>query len=191
VFERFTPRARHVVVLAEEEARLLRHNYIGTEHLLLGLLREEEGIAARVLEGHRVALAEARRWVTRVVGKGDEALDGQLPFTPRMQKILELAMREALTLGHNYIGTEHLLLALIREGEGAALHAMRDLGASPEEVWESVHRKLGAETLPPLEPVREAADSTRRAVLLQAWAALVAGGAIFAAGLFVGWLIWG
>src|SRR2546421_11799468 len=106
MFERFTERARQVVVLAQDEARALRHNYIGTEHLLLGLLREEEGIAARVLESLGVTLEEVRAQVGRVVGQGDEIEAGQIPFTPRAKKVLELGLREAQAMGHNYIGTE-------------------------------------------------------------------------------------
>jgi ATP-dependent Clp protease ATP-binding subunit ClpC len=107
VFERFTERARQVVVLAQDEARALKHNYIGTEHILLGLLREEEGLAARVLESLDIAVEEVRAQVARIVGQGDEVTTGQIPFTPRAKKVLELALREALSLGHNYIGTEH------------------------------------------------------------------------------------
>ena len=110
VFERFTERARQVVVLAQDEARALKHNYIGTEHILLGLLREEEGLAARVLESLDITVEEVRAQVARIVGQGDEVTSGQIPFTPRAKKVLELALREALSLGHNYIGTEHILL---------------------------------------------------------------------------------
>src|SRR5450756_1725387 len=108
MFERFTERARQVVVLAQEEARALKHNYIGTEHLLLGLLREEEGVAARVLAGLEVSVEEVRAAVVRIVGSGEESPQGQIPFTPRAKKVRELALREALSLGHNYIGTEHI-----------------------------------------------------------------------------------
>jgi ATP-dependent Clp protease ATP-binding subunit ClpC len=117
VFERFTERARQVVVLAQDEARALKHNYIGTEHILLGLLREEEGLAARVLESLDITVEEVRAQVARIVGQGDEVTTGQIPFTPRAKKVLELALREALSLGHNYIGTEHILLGLVRDGE--------------------------------------------------------------------------
>ena len=109
LFERFTERARQVVVLAQDEARALKHNYIGTEHILLGLLREEEGLAARVLESLDITVEEVRAQVARIVGQGDEVTTGQIPFTPRAKKVLELALREALSLGHNYIGTEHIL----------------------------------------------------------------------------------
>ena len=119
MFERFTERARQVVVLAQEEARTLKHNYIGTEHILLGLLREEEGLAARVLESLDITVERVRAQVVRIVGSGEEVTSGQIPFTPRAKKVLELALREALSLGHNYIGTEHVLLALVR-GDGAA-----------------------------------------------------------------------
>ena len=120
MFERFTERARQVVVLAQDEARALKHNYIGTEHILLGLLREEEGLAARVLESLDITVEEVRAQVARIVGQGDEVTTGQIPFTPRAKKVLELALREALSLGHNYIGTEHILLALLEfeNGEG-------------------------------------------------------------------------
>ena len=119
MFERFTERARQVVVLAQDEARALKHNYIGTEHILLGLLREEEGLAARVLESLDITVEEVRAQVARIVGQGDEVTTGQIPFTPRAKKVLELALREALSLGHNYIGTEHILLGLVRENEGS------------------------------------------------------------------------
>src|SRR5277367_815046 len=120
MFERFTERARQVVVLAQEEARTLKHNYIGTEHILLGLLREEEGLAARVLESLDITVERVRGQVVRIVGSGEEVTSGQIPFTPRAKKVLELALREALSLGHNYIGTEHILLGLVRENEGVA-----------------------------------------------------------------------
>src|SRR5450756_1199196 len=109
MFERFTEHARQVIVLAQEEARVLRHNYIGTEHLLLGLLREADGVAARVLGTLEVSLEEVRGEIQRIVGEGENEAQGQIPFTPRAKKVLELALREALSLGHNYIGTEHIL----------------------------------------------------------------------------------
>jgi ATP-dependent Clp protease ATP-binding subunit ClpA len=117
MFERFTERARQVVVLAQEEARVLRHNYIGTEHLLLGLLREADGVAARVLGTLEVTLEEVRGEVTRIVGEGDNESQGQIPFTPRAKKVLEYAVEEAQHMGHSYVGTEHLLLGLLKEGE--------------------------------------------------------------------------
>src|SRR5215204_733586 len=142
VFERFTERARQVVVLAQSEARALKHNYIGTEHLLLGLLREEEGVAARVLRSFDITVEEVRAQVARIVGQGDEVVGGQVPFTPRSKKILELSLREALDLGHNYIGTEHILLGLMREGEGVAVRILLDFGASPAAVRDEVLRLL-------------------------------------------------
>ncbi len=142
MFERFTERARQVVVLAQEEARALKHNYIGTEHLLLGLLREEEGVAARVLDGLEVSVEEVRAAVVRIVGSGEESPQGQIPFTPRAKKVLELALREALSLGHNYIGTEHILLGLVREDEGVAARILLDLDAEPEKIRNEVMRTL-------------------------------------------------
>src|SRR5436309_2690315 len=129
MFERFTERARQVVVLAQEEARTLKHNYIGTEHILLGLLREEEGLAARVLESLDITVERVRAQVVRIVGSGEEVTSGQIPFTPRAKKVLELALREALSLGHNYIGTEHILLGLVRENEGVAARILLDFAA--------------------------------------------------------------
>ncbi|HSO50883.1 MAG TPA: Clp protease N-terminal domain-containing protein, partial [Acidimicrobiia bacterium] len=120
MFERFTDRARRVVVLAQEEARLLNHNYIGTEHILLGLLNEGEGIAAQALESLDIDLASVREEVVKIIGQGQQSPSGHIPFTPRAKKVLELSLREALQLGHNYIGTEHILLGLIHEGEGVA-----------------------------------------------------------------------
>ena len=142
MFERFTERARQVVVLAQEEARTLKHNYIGTEHILLGLLREEEGLAARVLESLDITVERVRAQVVRIVGSGEEVTSGQIPFTPRAKKVLELALREALSLGHNYIGTEHILLGLIREGEGVAAQVLVKLGADLNRVRQQVIQLL-------------------------------------------------
>ena len=125
MFERFTNRARHAVVLAQEEARRLRHNYIGTEHILLGLFGEPEGVAGRVLASFGMSLEATRHEVTAIVSAGSSAPSGHIPFTPRAKKTLELALREALSLHHNYIGTEHILLGLIREGEGVAAQILR------------------------------------------------------------------
>src|SRR5919202_1138059 len=143
MFERFTERARKVVVLAQEEARHFNHNYIGTEHLLLGLLREDEGVAARALSSLNVALDEVREQVESIVGYGEEGTGGQAPFTPRSKKVLELALREALQLGHNYIGTEHILLGLVRESEGVAARVLSNLGVDPDKVRREVVRMLG------------------------------------------------
>jgi ATP-dependent Clp protease ATP-binding subunit ClpC len=143
MFERFTERARKVVVLAQEEARQFNHNYIGTEHLLLGLLREDEGVAARALSSLNVTLDEVREQVESIVGYGEEGTGGQAPFTPRSKKVLELALREALQLGHNYIGTEHILLGLVRESEGVAARVLSNLDVDPDKVRREVVRMLG------------------------------------------------
>ncbi len=142
MFERFTERARQVVVLAQDEARALKHNYIGTEHILLGLLREEEGLAARVLDSLDITVDEVRNQVSRIVGQGDEMTTGQIPFTPRAKKVLELALREALSLGHNYIGTEHILLGLVRENEGVAARILIDFDADAEKIRTEIIRML-------------------------------------------------
>jgi len=142
VFERFTDRARRTVVFAQEEARMLNHDYIGTEHILLGLLREEEGVAARALTSLGVSLEAVRRDVGEIVGRGSEVPRGHIPFTPRAKKVLELSLREALQLGHNYIGTEHILLGLIREGEGVAAQVLQKLGADLNRVRQTVVQLL-------------------------------------------------
>jgi ATP-dependent Clp protease ATP-binding subunit ClpC len=148
MFERFTERARQVVVLAQEEARTLKHNYIGTEHILLGLLREEEGLAARVLESLDITVERVRAQVVRIVGSGEEVTSGQIPFTPRAKKVLELALREALSLGHNYIGTEHILLGLVRENEGVAARILLDFDADSEKIRNEVIRMLSTSSRP-------------------------------------------
>ncbi|NOX21752.1 MAG: ATP-dependent Clp protease ATP-binding subunit, partial [Actinobacteria bacterium] len=142
MFERFTDRARRVVVLAQEEARLLNHNYIGTEHILLGLIHEGEGVAARALEGLGINLESVRSQVVEIIGQGSQAPTGHIPFTPRAKKVLELSLREALQLGHNYIGTEHILLGLIREGEGVAAQVLQKLGAELHKVRQTVIQLL-------------------------------------------------
>src|ERR1700746_2336475 len=142
MFERFTERARQVVVLAQEEARTLKHNYIGTEHILLGLLREEEGLAARVLESLDITVERVRAQVVRIVGSGEEVTSGQIPFTPRAKKVLERARREAQSLGHNYIGTQHILLGLVRENEGVAARILLDFDADSEKIRNEVIRML-------------------------------------------------
>jgi ATP-dependent Clp protease ATP-binding subunit ClpC len=142
MFERFTDRARRVVVLSQEEARRLNHNYIGTEHVLLGLLEEGQGVAARVLTSLGVSLDEARNSVEEIIGHGTQAPSDHVPFTPRAKKVLELSLREALQLGHNYIGTEHLLLGLLREGEGVAAQVMVRLGAELGQARNAVMRAL-------------------------------------------------
>jgi Clp amino terminal domain, pathogenicity island component len=134
VFERFTERARQVVVLAQEEARTLKHNYIGTEHILLGLLREEEGLAARVLESLDITVERVREQVVRIADSGEEVASGQIPVSPRAKKVLELALREALSLGHDYIDTEHLLLGLVREKDGVGARILLDFNADSEKI---------------------------------------------------------
>ncbi|MDU4245228.1 MAG: Clp protease N-terminal domain-containing protein, partial [Varibaculum cambriense] len=138
MFERFTDRARRVVVLAQDEARSLEHNYIGTEHILLGLIREGEGVAAKALEMANISLEGVRDQVIEIIGKGENDSKDHIPFTPRAKKVLELSMREALQLGHNYIGTEHILLGLIREGEGVANQVLTNLGADLGSIRQNV-----------------------------------------------------
>jgi len=142
MFERFTDRARRVVVLAQEEARMLNHNYIGTEHILLGLIHEGEGVAAKALEALGISLEGVRAQVEEIIGQGQQAPSGHIPFTPRAKKVLELSLREALQLGHNYIGTEHILLGLIREGEGVAAQVLVKLGADLNRVRQQVIQLL-------------------------------------------------
>src|ERR687884_22888 len=178
LFERFTERARQVVVLAQDEARALKHNYIGTEHILLGLLREEEGLAARVLESLDITVERVRAQVVRIVGSGEEVTSGQIPFTPRAKKVLELALREALSLGHNYIGTEHILLGLVRENEGVAARILLDLDADEEKVRER--------TLSFLAP-----GGPRPTAWFQASRQSPAGPTIDAFALLVGWIGFG
>ncbi len=155
VFERFTERARQVVVLAQSESRELGHDYIGTEHLLLGLLREEEGIAARVLESLGVTLEGAQAQVEAVVGRGDVVATGQIPFTPEAKQALELSLREALALGHNHIGTEHVLLGVIRVEAGVATQILVYLGVDTDGVRDEVTRELRRNPAPGT-PVRRA-----------------------------------
>jgi ATP-dependent Clp protease ATP-binding subunit ClpC len=142
VFERFTDRARRVVVLAQEEARMLSHVYIGTEHILLGLIHEGEGVAAKALESLDISLEAVRRQVEEIMGQGKAAPTGHIPFTPRAKKVLELSFREAKQLGHNHIGTEHILLGLIREGEGVAAQILQKLGADLKRVRRTVIKEL-------------------------------------------------
>jgi ATP-dependent Clp protease ATP-binding subunit ClpC len=164
VFERFTDRARRVIVLAQEEARLLNHNYIGTEHLLLGLIAEGEGVAATALERMGVDLGTVRRQVEEIIGHGEKAQSGHIPFTPRAKKVLELSLREALQLGHNYIGTEHILLGLVREGEGVAAQVLQKLGLQLQRTRDEVLALLSGSTgarqvLPPTEAMAAAGPS--------------------------------
>ncbi len=142
MFQRFSDRARRVVVLAQEEARMLNHNYIGTEHILLGLIQEGEGVAAKSLESMNISLEAVRNQVEEIIGRGSSSPTGHIPFTPRAKKVLELSLREALQLGHNYIGTEHILLGLIREGEGVAAQVLTKLGADLDRVRNQVVQLL-------------------------------------------------
>jgi ATP-dependent Clp protease ATP-binding subunit ClpC len=203
VFERFTERARQVVVLAQGEARTLRHNYIGTEHLLLGLLRED-GAAARALDEFDVTLEEVQAQVARIIGQGDEVTTGQIPFTPRAKKVLELSLREALDSGDNYIRPEHILLGLLREGEGVAARILMDfaqleeiraaaLGLATDRPREERAFRSQVSTLGPEvseELMLRAAVGSKRARSL-----LVAGWLLFAValgvGVLIGWAIWG
>jgi ATP-dependent Clp protease ATP-binding subunit ClpC len=221
VFERFTERARQVVVFAQDEARALGHDYIGTEHLLLGLLREEDGLGARVLAELGLTLEAARTQVLAIEGPGGAVeATGQIPFTPRGKHALELSLREALALGHNYIGTEHLLLGLLREGEGVASKVLHALGLEEEQVRARVVGLLGGAAVISVAvggrsrgrtrwPREEDLPGMRRRVsagragytrLAQASTAssawlLVTGWLLFAlalgAGILVGWAIWG
>jgi ATP-dependent Clp protease ATP-binding subunit ClpC len=198
VFERFTDPARQVVVLAQEEARALQHNYIGTEHLLLGLLREERGLAARVLTSVGVTLELAREKVRAIVGQGDDvAPTGQIPFTPRAKKVMELGLREAQAMNHDFIGTEHLLLGLAREGEGVAMRIAAELGTGAESIRRETLRALGG--IQPsvmtfgggptaFSPPRVHLRGPSPAQLVTAW---VLGAATLGAGILVGWAIWG
>ena len=168
MFERFTDRARRVVVLAQEEARMLNHNYIGTEHILLGLIHEGEGVAAKALESLGISLEAVRQQVEEIIGQGQQAPSGHIPFTPRAKKVLELSLREALQLGHDYIGTEHILLGLIREGEGVAAQVLVRLGADLNRVRQQViqllhgwHSEEPETTHPELRP-RPAGGRERR-----------------------------
>jgi ATP-dependent Clp protease ATP-binding subunit ClpC len=203
MFERFTERARQVVVLAQEEARTLRHNYIGTEHLLLGLLRED-GAAARALDEFDVTFEEVQAQVARIIGQGDEVTTGQIPFTPRAKKVLELSLREALDNGDNYIGPEHILLGMVREGDGVAARILMDF-ARLEEIRAAAlavaagrprEERASRSQLSTLAPevieelMLRGAVGSKRALSL-----LVVGWLLFAvalgAGLLIGWAIWG
>ena len=187
-------------MLAQEEARALRHNYIGTEHLLLGLLREEEGIAARVLESLGVTIEDVRAQVGRIVGQGDEVAVGQIPFTPRAKRVLELALREALSLGHNWIGTEHVLLGLAREDDGVAKRILLDRGINAERIRDEVIRMLGSppprgSSPPPVPWPRPPRWGRRPGRPPAPYLLVVVGWILFGlalgVGILLGWLIWG
>jgi ATP-dependent Clp protease ATP-binding subunit ClpA len=182
---------------------MLRHQYIGTEHILLGLLREDEGLAARVLGSLDVTLEEVRARIGRIGGHGNEVSTGQIPFTPRAKKVLEFSLSQALALGHNYIGTEHVLLGLVVEGQGVACDVLADLGAPRERVWEELLRLLGMDEPPALPPPKgsshdadvyvgfDAEDRWEWLYALGPIPSVIAGAALLAGGLLIGWLIWG
>jgi ATP-dependent Clp protease ATP-binding subunit ClpA len=152
MFERFTDRARRVVVLAQEEARMLDHGYIGTEHLLLGLVHEGEGVAAKALNAMDISLDKVRHEVEALIGHGKEALSGHIPFTPRAKKVLELSLKESNQLGHNYIGTEHILLGVIREGHGVGAQVLVKLGADLSRMRQQVIELLSSYEAEPVTP---------------------------------------
>ena len=206
MFERFTERARQVVVLAQDEARTLRHNYIGTEHLLLGLLREEEGVAARVLESLDVTLEEVRSQVARIVGPGDENVAGQIPFTPNAKKTLERALRAALDLGHNHIGTEHILLAVAETRDSIAAQILAAFDVDADTIRNDVIRTLSGPGRPqggvaaelrsrpprsqggPHEGLGYAPARMEAVPLLLGWLLF---GVALGLGVLIGWAIWG
>jgi len=206
VFERFSKSARQVVVLAQEEARELRHNYIGTEHVLLGLLGERDGIAARALGSLGVQFADVRSEVAKIIGQGEEVTSVEIPFTPRAKRTLELSLGEALALGHNYVGTEHLLLGLARENQGVAARILYECGFTAADVAGAVLRELGRDpalarrSFSAAEPTADREPRSRRAAqgrhghlfprarFVFGWLLLAIALAI---GILVGWLIWG
>jgi ATP-dependent Clp protease ATP-binding subunit ClpC len=209
MFERFTERARQVVVLAQDEARALRHQYIGTEHLVLGLLREEAGLAARVLESLGVTLEAARAQVRSIDGEGDSEarVTGQIPFTPQAKEALELALREALSLGHQYIGTEHVLLGLVRLSQGVGVEILESHGATPVVVRDEVIRLLSGParvstgstvstmSTAPLPPRPHVVPPSPRRRAMPPVPLLITGWVLFAlslgVGVLIGWAIWG
>jgi ATP-dependent Clp protease ATP-binding subunit ClpC len=200
VFERFTERARQVVVLAQDESRALGHDYIGTEHILLGLLREEEGLAARVLESLDITVEEVREQVVRIVGQGESVPTAQIPFTVRAKEALEHALREALSLGHSYVGTEHVLLGLVSQNDGVAVEVLLDAGADAEKIRSEVIRMLSGPGRRRDAPARDrtAVASVSKPIFERGYVSpkgfryVLAFAAIaFPLGLLVGWLIWG
>jgi ATP-dependent Clp protease ATP-binding subunit ClpC len=198
MFERFTERARQVVVLAQDEARLLKHDYIGTEHLLLGLLREEEGLAARTLESLGVTLEQVRSQVAQIVGQGSfDETTGQIPFTPRAKKALELSVKEALALGHNFVGTEHLLLGVVRENDGVAAQILREHGADADTVRGTVIGLLGG--APEVTRARGGLFAKPRRTYdycgpswwMYPQVSFLLGAVTLGIGILIGWAIWG
>jgi ATP-dependent Clp protease ATP-binding subunit ClpC len=196
VFERFSDRARQVVVDAQDEARTLKHNYIGTEHLLLGLLTESDGASRRALDTLGVRLEETRAQVAQIIGQGDEVTTGQIPFTPRAKKVLELALREALFLGHDYIGSEHILLGIVRVNDGVAPRILLDYGADADRIRDEVTHQLGISAPPDYDARMQSERKTPTRSQLAPYIPLIFGTVVlFAAGigfgLFIGWKIWG
>jgi ATP-dependent Clp protease ATP-binding subunit ClpC len=167
MFERFTDRARRAVVYAQDEARMLNHNYIGTEHILLGLIHEGEGLAARALKALGVSLDETRQEIEDIVGRGTKEHEGPIPFTPRAKKVLELSLREALQLDHSYIGTEHILLGLMREGDGVAAQVLVRSGVDLNMARQEVIRLLRGYTAARADDLRDrlASFAARLAVI--------------------------
>ena len=200
MFERFTEASKQVIVLAQDEARRLEHSYIGTEHLLLGLTREETGVAATVLASFGLTVENVRARVAQMVGQGDEVTTGQIPFTPRAKKVLELALREALALGDKYVGTEHILLGIVRENEGVAVRILLDYDADAEKIRNEVLRTLSespaatAEGSTRVYPQMSVPGSRGNAHVLVGTGGLLLVAiavAAVAAGILLGWLIWG
>ena len=196
MFERFTEGAREAVVLAQDEARRLGHNYIGTEHLLLGMLRQES-VASRALRNLDVTYDDARQAVSSIIGSGEEVRAGQIPFTPRAKKVLELALREALFLGQNHIGAEHILLGLVRENGGVAMRILGGRGADADRVRAAVFGELGIQ--PPEGYAQRLSGEGRRFESSQrlkryvplSFGTVVMFAAALAFGIFIGWMIWG
>ena len=196
MFERFTESARQAVVFAQQDAVALRHNFIGTEHLLLGVLKQES-IAARALRNLDVTYDDARQRVSNIGGPGEEVGAGQIPFTPRSKKVLELALREALLLGHDSVGSEHILLGLVRENDGVAMQILRSHGADADRVRAAVMGELGTQPPKGYEQKMEAeARKLASPQRLKRYVPLIFGtgvmfGAALAFGIFIGWMIWG
>ena len=156
MYERFTERAREVVILAQDEARALKHNYIGAEHILAGLLLEKEGLAARILDSFEITIGDLRDWIKDEIGEDSEIVVGQIPFTPRAKKVHELALREAIALGHNYIGTEHILLGIVRESENMAMKFLTYKGITGDNIRSGIIRMLSSKKPAPPQPLDDA-----------------------------------
>ena len=194
MFERFTDHARQVIVFAQDDARELKHNYIGTEHLLLGLLRDEGGVGARALSSVDIRYDDVRTDVGSLIGQGDEVTTGQIPFTPRAKSVLDLGRKEAVALGHDHYGAEHILLGIVRQGDGVASRIILDRGADEETVRANVMREIGVTPPPEYETQmqRRRQELQRRRLQLDRPPIFgtVAVGAAFGLGILVGWAIW-